>query len=109
MLYPYLGLFVVVSRRSSGSLVGRKDSDIIKHVGIFVNIPECTSSHLSSSCGKFVPLKTCLSCCQVSFLLANKERVISKCNHCGNITICPAMNINFLFVGGASIFAKFLL
>ena len=26
----------------------------------------------------------------------------------GNITICPAMNINFLFVGGASIFAKFL-
>ena len=26
----------------------------------------------------------------------------------GNITICPSMNINLLFVGGASIFAKFL-
>ena len=26
----------------------------------------------------------------------------------GSITICPDMNINFLFVGGASIFAKFL-
>ena len=26
----------------------------------------------------------------------------------GNIIICPSMNINLLFVGGASIFAKFL-
>ena len=26
----------------------------------------------------------------------------------GNITICPSMNINLLFVAGASIFAKFL-
>ena len=26
----------------------------------------------------------------------------------GKMIICPAMNINLLFVGGASIFAKFL-
>ena len=48
--------------------------------------------------------------CRISILIGTQfcKFQIRPSDLIGNITICPAMNINFLFVGGASIFAKFL-